>query len=478
MGIVVHLMACTNRIFTADDYGRMIIYGNEEFSLGRLLLSSFQIISTTKYNINAVSGVVSILFLSATVELILAIFEVKKKISQVLIAAIIITSPCAFSTMVFPCASSAYFIAFFLAFLALFLLTKVETDKGVGCIILAMILIVISMMIYQIYATIIVVAFLTKLLVDYLCEDKSVINKVNLRNLCTIIVGFVFYIFLYKLFFVILKIEPADYQGFNKSGPRMNLKSLLTAMERTFSDFYRFWTGQRICFYAIVNCLFWISVIIAVVVYILEASDKIRKSVGVIALLFGMLEASFMLHYTSSGVYYHNIMTWGCCFFYVFLIVLMERRTVSVLNYACTIIISIICIYNYQNGNVGYMQLDISRTKTDYMVQKIMSDIDEISDGSEKIVIVGDMTIHDSGTNMITIPEIEVANETVGVVTPLHLERYLDSYYGKRYDFADENEQEMVLKTVLSDEGDHTAVYPYGGYCFKSGDYIILNFEN
>ena len=113
MGVFVHLTALTNRIFTADEYAKTILAWNNEVAVGRILLPFFQITTSTKYNVNSVCGIIALAFLAAAVELIFWIFNVEKTITKVIVAAVLVMSPCAFSTMAYPSSSTAYFMALF-----------------------------------------------------------------------------------------------------------------------------------------------------------------------------------------------------------------------------------------------------------------------------------------------------------------------------------------------------------------------------
>lgn len=474
MGVLVHLMALTNRIFTADDYARVVLGWTEQVSVGRILFPFFQIVSSSKYNINSVAGLVALLFLSGVVELIICIFGVKETISKVIIASIVVMSPCAFSTMVYPSCSTSYFIAFFLAIMALYLM--VRGKNTLISRILPISLMVISMMIYQVYGTAIIVLFLSKVLVEYLTEGKAIVTADNIKCIVSMLAGVVLYFVFYKIIFAVFNITPADYQGFNKVGPRLSISSILDAIGKSVHSFFAFWMGEKFGFYSVINIFFWAFFLGALLKILLKSESRIKTLVWTMVLLISMSAASFILYFTSSKMYYHNLMTWGCCFFYILAILISERVALGFLKKAIVISIAIICFYNYQNGNVAYQQLDIAREKTDYMVQRMLNDIDDISNGTEKIAIVGDMTKHDTNMHLETVPVINAADEVVKVSTPERFDSYTRNYYGRNFEMANEEELEIISQKILSDKKDSIDEYPYGNYCFRYKDYIVLNF--
>ena len=476
MGLVVHLMVLSNRIFTADDYTRAVLGWDEQISVGRILFPLFQITSSSKYNINAVSGVVALLFLAAVIEQIFSIFDIKNLSTKMVISAVIMTSPCTFSTLVFPSCSTSYFLSFFLAFFSLRLIVFGSSEDISLRKILSVLLIVISMLIYQVYGTVIIVAFFVKLLSDYLTAGKKIITKANIINLGLMVISIVIYYVVYKLVFFLLGIESTAYQGFNKVGPRKNVASFLDALKKIIQSFWDFWTGQKLCFYSALNGVFWFFLLVVFVLIIKNSEQKLKHFIWSVVLLGMMVGSSFMLYLISSKVYYHNIMTWGCCFFYILVVVLVERMHFESLKYLIIGIISVICLYNYQNGNVAYMKLDIAREKTDYMIQKMMNDIDRVSDGTEKIAIIGDMTKHDTEDNLEIVPDINAADEEIKIISPARFENYTRYYYGRSFDLVGDEDLEILSREILADKNKYKDVYPYGTYCFKYGNYIVLNF--
>ena len=99
------------------------------------------------YSMPWLHGMLSILLLTLSVCLIVDIFQIKSITLQCLLAALIISFPSEIGTMLYMFTSSSYAVAFLLSVLSVFLFEK----KGLYLKILAGIMLILSLSIYQAY---------------------------------------------------------------------------------------------------------------------------------------------------------------------------------------------------------------------------------------------------------------------------------------------------------------------------------------
>ncbi len=260
------------------------IAGRWEISLGRFGLSIVNMLRFGLIN-KFLIIVISLLFLSISVIIIMRIFEVKNKIVIFFISALIAVAPQFTETYMFIYCADAYCLAFLLATLSVLLLKKAKNKWGYY--ILSAICTMMVCSLYQAYLGV-VLGFTIILSIYYLLNNmkaKEILIQ-TLKNIGAIFIGILLYYILLKIIITILGISLSSYKGANSLGINTILSLPKTIMQ-TYKDFYNFFFTNKI-----INNTFWKREIINIIIFIISSIGILRiisKNKHVSILLIGFL---------------------------------------------------------------------------------------------------------------------------------------------------------------------------------------------
>ena len=222
------------------------VAGNWEITLGR-----FGIKYINKLRYGFVSQLVIILicltFIALSVMLLKRIFKLKNPITIVILTSMIAIAPQFMETYMFIYCADAYLVAFFLAVLANYFISKVDDSKlyYIGTIICTIVL----CSLYQAYLGVelglIIIIGLNNLIINNV-KIKEIIKKLII-DLLVVLIGVIGYYLVLKLVLLALGLQLASYKGANGLGINTILK-MPKAMLQCYKDFYRFFFKNNIIF--------------------------------------------------------------------------------------------------------------------------------------------------------------------------------------------------------------------------------------
>jgi len=466
MGFIAHMYKITNWLPNWDSL--VFRYDAQNMTgLGRWFLpvvcapGSF-------YDLPWLAGLVAIIFHALGTVCICKMFRVRKASSAALIGAVVVTFPTVTSVMTYNYVADGYSIAFFLSALAAVNLT----DKKPRYI-LSVILIALSMGIYQAYITVtamLLICYLIMELINKSADIRSIVLK-TLKYAVSGIVGMALY---YLILNIVLKITGTallEYQGVSSTIALENLNilsSLYVVINSFISFFFDFSKG--------INILNTVNIIIFVFTAILLFENLIRKRTGIIGFLLLALYilllpiAAGMLAFVNSSIDYHNLMKMGFCVFYLFFIILYDKeRFKSTKTYALkswtTLILAFILISNQTViANVSYHKLNMAYEKSYGALIRIADRIEQ-TDGAEtcnKLLVIG--ALDGSEAYSVNLPP-DITGITDGYILRADDESVnqsvlcsaLNDYCQKNYEFVLGKEKEKLL---LKTEVQNLTIWP------------------
>ena len=157
-GFLAHGFAMANKLLNADEVGSL-------FAKGETVISGRWALGLTRYLFPNVSmpwvyGLLSILMLSVAMCLIVRIFQIRSKLLQGILAALVISFPSQTATFCFMFTSPSYALAFLLAVLAVYLTEKEDWRNRI----LGLGILVISLGIYQAYIALVAGFFVIRMI--------------------------------------------------------------------------------------------------------------------------------------------------------------------------------------------------------------------------------------------------------------------------------------------------------------------------
>ena len=217
---LIHLPLMTKNIISADILLNNYFYKGYswEISLGRFGLYIIGILKSF-ITVPHIDLLISYIFISISTILLIDLFNIKDKIKKILLILIIVLSPITSSTLLFNYCSIGYTFAFLGSVSSIYIFYK-EKNKYLKYII-PIILIVLSLSMYQAYLSLIVTLFVIYNL--KLILDKKENYKESFKYLILLIIGIVFYFISMKLSQLVFHIDMSSYSNANEIGNVKNI---------------------------------------------------------------------------------------------------------------------------------------------------------------------------------------------------------------------------------------------------------------
>ena len=307
VGLITHLYKITNWLPNWDSL--VFRYDAQNMlSMGRWFLPVVSAISSF-YDLPWVTGLMAILFHALGAVAIVEIFKVKKTVTACLIGAMVVSFPTVTSVMMYNYVADAYAFSFLLSVLAVLFLTR-EKPKYL----ISVILIALSVGIYQAYITVTIMLLLCFLIVKALSKEIKIkeLFVYIAKFLLTGALGMVLYYLAFMLLLKLTKTALLDYQGFGDAASLSGINlfaSLYTIKESFVGYFFDFSNGINA--FSVINLTIGIIAFVFYLVYIVRNKIGILKTVLIAALVVLLPIGASVLSIINSSIDYHNLMKMG-----------------------------------------------------------------------------------------------------------------------------------------------------------------------
>ena len=407
------------------------------------------------YDLPFLNGILAIIFHALGCVCIFRILGVKKKITAVLVGALISTFPTVTSVMMYNYVADGYAISFFLSTMAALYLTR-EKPK----FILSAVLIALSMGIYQAYITVTIMLILFHLIDELVFKNVSfkVILKKALKILLSGILGAAIYWIILKVLLSSFSLELLDYQGMGDTASLSNIDLLgsLYVIKETFIKCF-FDLSGGVSIYVILNAVLFVFTLFYYISHVVKIGiyREPARLVMIIVLGFMLILGSGALAFINPCVDYHNLMLMGYSVFYLFFIVIYERGCEKNPSIKCwTILVLSLAVISNQIvvANVSYHKAQLAYEKSYGVLIRIIDRIEKLPENEEcnKILVVG--ALDDSDKYSVNLPPditgitdgyiIRADDETVSQSV---LTSAISDYSGKIYEFINGEEKKELL---------------------------------
>ncbi len=457
MGLIAHLYKITNWLPNWDSL--VFRYDSQNMlAMGRWFLpvvcapSSF-------YDLPFVAGLMAIIFHGLGAVCICKMFEVRKNITAVLVGAVVATFPTVTSVMMYNYVADGYALAFLLSCVAAMLITRKKP-----CYTGAVILIALSVGIYQAYITVTIMLLLLSLCLDLIKGDgelKDTIIKI-VRFLLTGVLGMGLYYLVHTILMKITGTTPLEYQGFGSAASFKEidiLGSLYTIKQSFVLYFFDFSNGLSV--FGVVNCIVFSITVILYLTDVIKNKLSISKilMLGVCVALLPV--GASVLAFINSGIDYHNLMKMGFLVFYLFFILQYEKAEFKSikLNSAklwTILVVTAVLVFNQIIvANVSYHKLNMAYEKSYGTLIRIADRIEQTEDAEEcdSILVLGHLP--ESEAYSASLPP-DMTGTTDGYILRADDEMVgqsvlcsaLNDYCGKNYKFISGEEKENLLDKI------------------------------
>lgn len=457
VGFIAHLYKITNWLPNWDSL--VFRYDSQNMvTMGRWFLPVVSAVSSF-YDLPWITGLMAILFHALGAVVIVKIFDVKKGLTAALIGGMIASFPTVASVMMYNYVADAYALSFLLACIAAYLLTRHKPNY-----IISVILIALSVGIYQAYITVTIMLLLCFLIKEtYSSETKA--KDIIIKCSKFLIAGGVGMGLYYLVLTIILKVTNTtllDYQGLGDAVALSGVNiyaSLYMIKENFLKYFFNFSNGLNV--FSIINLLIFVTTVILYIFSIIKNKLPLLKVLLILVFVIFLPIGASILSFVNSSIDYHNLMNMGFSVFYILFIIQYEKtefRIDKINNIKLWAIFSltVVLILNHIIiSNIAYHKLNMAYEKSIGTLNRIADRIEQTegSDKCDSILVLGALEDSEAYSSYLSLDMtgttdgyiIRADDEIVGQSV---LCSALNDYCGKNYKFLAGDEKEELLKRI------------------------------
>lgn len=326
IGILTYAYTMSNHFLTYDSMWNL--YSNQDMITSGRQFLMYACGIGSYYDLPWINGLLAVFYLALAAVVVTEGLGIQSKTGALLAGGLLVTFPSIASTFCYTYTIDGYMLAVLLAALAFLLTDRKKWGFAGGVVLLG-----ISMGIYQAYLSFTIVLCILRLLLDLIEKDEI---KEIFAKMCRYIVmgigSYLFYVVTLKVMLKIKDTEISGYQGTDRIGSfsPAELPEGLKAAWHNFIDFAR-WsnvlTGTEVMKYAFVS----VAVLAVILFLVLFLKEKRYKSVLRIVMMCALVAAipfgATIVNILSPGTYFHLLMRLPWALFFVFAVAICERMT-------------------------------------------------------------------------------------------------------------------------------------------------------
>lgn len=455
----------TNKLLNLDELAGLFGKG-ETVSSGRwgLALTSFIF---PDYSMPWINGLICILLLSVSICLIIGIFEIKKPILQVLLSGLIIAFPSQAVTFAYMFTCAPYALSALFAVWSVYLVTK----GGKGRYIAAVVLLCLSVSIYQAYFTLSVSLCVVYFIMQTLRgrEIKSIITD-GLRCILSVILALAVYFVINK---AVMHFAAVEYNSYATAAWNSDIKSILGGIRVAFTAFFGYFLKGHYhlaptVFSMAVHTLLAVVIAVPVVTWFIKCRDNARKILLLALIIVFPLSVNCIYIISSQR---HTLMLLSFTSVYVLAACLLEELDFKRLRGAALVCMGLILVCNIFYSNRLYLKMKLEYEEAYGFYSSIVTRVKSAEgyDNDTMLIITGD-------ANELVYHADEIdTSDIVGIMEGL-LNIYSRSDFLRYYIGYDYNPVDWDAWGALDAMGEveKMPVFPYDGSVKKFGDFMVV----
>lgn len=434
---LIHLPLMTKNIISADILLNNYFYKGYswEISLGRFGLYIIGILKSF-ITVPHIDLLISYIFISISTILLMDLFNIKDKIKRILLILIIVLSPITSSTLLFNYCSIGYTFAFLGSVSSIYIFYK-EKNKYLKYII-PIILIVLSLSMYQAYLSLIVTLFVIYNL--KLILNKKENYKESFKYLILLIIGILFYFISMKLSQLVFHIDMSSYSNANEIGINTIL-TIPTKIIDTYKLTYSFFFTNSIIKNTylhnnIINLLILITIIITIIVNLFKNNisnkNKIITTLIILTLPIYLNSIIFVISDTKLQL----LMSSSYLLIYLLLIYLIPKNSIKYLN---IVLIILLLRNNLIQVQSTYLTLENTFNRYNLVIDYAIKE--NINNPNTRYVVIGKEKI--KSTNISKQNYGFISDDSIFWkeynLRKLGFTRFCEEYYGLNINYLDED---------------------------------------
>lgn len=348
---------------------------------------------TSNFDLHYLNALVSIIYISLTVVLLVELFKITSKSLIALFSLLYVSYPTISATFAYMFTSDGYFLANFLTVLAIYLVFNLKR-KWISFPIGA-VLIYIALGTYQINIALALTLILFLFIRDNLVEKSIAYSRYLLASI-SVGLGLIVYVIHFKWYQS--KSGLVAYNGIDKAG-QISSESIRKAIENTFEDlqWYLFNDYQFVNLFEKLNITF-IALCVVMIIIAFFVNRRSMLQIGSVIISIGVIPfVWYCIYFISPEVIYHILMKQHFVFLFIIGLVLIElfyvhkNQVIQLINIGMLILLAVIGFNHTIISNIYYEKMSDVNKQSDALFNRVVYDIERIEqyDQTMPIVIIG-----------------------------------------------------------------------------------------
>lgn len=478
VGLIAHMYKFTNHIPNWDslmDYyypTHNMIFQGRQFQFLPAAFRAFK-------DIPWIIGLLSLLYLSIIVILVVKLFEIHGQLSIAMVSALVVVSPPVTSTLGYMFTADCYFFAGLLSVLAVYVSKKNRYGWLPGAVLLG-----IGIGIYQAYLSLAMVLILILLVRDIIMAGEEKLGrelyKQYLKYFGMGVLSLVFYKVSLEIMCRVEQISLVNHHGLG-SIHFPSHSEFIQAIKQSIIDTAYYYVGSlsELNLYGISSVvgLLMLGLFFLVLVHRKKAYKRCSHLFLLAICLFLIPCACHCFYFVTNEVEYYALMQFPLVLSFVFLFWEYEQvDTKHALGHWGAVLSTIVFVYVLiVSANVAYRVQTLSYEKTYAMMDRVVARMEELPDyqDAKKIAVIGNLP----GTDIYaygTAPALAGYADSYLVSHQKHVVSMLDEYYGIKLEGVNDEVKEELMNLP---EVSNMPAWPNDGAVFQVDDIVIVRFS-
>ncbi|MDO5413447.1 MAG: glucosyltransferase domain-containing protein [bacterium] len=468
-GFAAHMFMFTNKLVNHDEIealfykGATVTSGRWGLELSKLLLPN--------WSMPWIYGLLTLLLISVSVCIMLGILEIRSRLPQILLAAVVVSFPSLTGTYCFMFTSAAYGLAFLLAVLCVWLYQK----GGAVNAAFATVSLVLCLSIYQAYIAITASLFVLLMIKGCLEAEKSVWQIVlyGLKALAVMVAALAVY---FAVTLLVFRFTGAEFNSYVMENVN-DKASLLGKVRMAYENFRDIFTFRNYSLISSEGARYAHIVLLGVILVglVLAAGGSRPLNWVLLTVLVLLLPLSINCMYLlMSPQSIHTLVLYSFVCLYFLGALILEKlapRPGLLVKDIMALLMCIIIASNVYFANMTYLKMHLQYENANAFYVSLIAQIKETEgfDENSRLAIIGrqDNLLYpfpELGTDGLLGPSQDLVNI-------YSRENFFRRYLGFDVPFAGQEELDALSRTA---EFEQMAEYPYNGSVKKIGDYIVV----
>lgn len=468
-GFAAHMFMFTNKLVNHDEIealfykGATVTSGRWGLELSKLLLPN--------WSMPWIYGLLTLLLISVSVCIMLGILEIRSRLSQILLAAVVVSFPSLTGTYCFMFTSAAYGLAFLLAVLCVWLYQK----GGAVNAAFATVSLVLCLSIYQAYIAITASLFVLLMIKGCLEVEKSVWQIVlfGLKALAMMAAALAVY---FAVTLLVFRFTGAEFNSYVMENVN-DKASLLGKVRMAYENFRDIFTFRN---YSLISSegarhahIVLLGVILVGLVLAAGGSRPLNWVLLTVLVLLLPLSINCMYMLMSPQSIHTLVLYSFVCLYFLGALILekLAPRPGLLVKDIMALLMCIIIASNVYFANMTYLKMHLQYENANAFYVSLIAQIKETEgfDENSRLAIIGrqDNLLYpfpELGTDGLLGPSQDLVNI-------YSRENFFRRYLGFDVPFAGQEELDALSRTA---EFEQMVEYPYNGSVKKIGDYIVV----